>query len=553
VPVLPANANQFGGVCPRTAPVKRFNITAILANTALGNAVGATIPSNVNPSDNVGAALNPAGGTLVYNPRSTALTPPSTTPEPGEAPDIGEPPPVPGVPRSGPLHDPTAILLVQTSDLGSNGKLKANAPVEPIVLRATAGQCIEVRLTNRLPAQMPDLAGYMQFLPVVPRDKNDPEGVTWFGNNLIRPSSYVGLVPQLVAYDVTKAGLAVGKNVVVPEGNIGPLVAPGKTQTFRWYAGDLQSVDIAGGGRLQRVNIVATPIEFGGANLGPADVIKQGQKGLIGAIVIGPQGATITETDTTWDHQQPDQNLTRKTRASGTFNNTIRDFALIFQDGVNLRYKDGAAVENLGAGEEPPGAAAKAINYGTEPMWFRFGLQPTAPFGNAGAPGSLGAVANPEMAYANSLVGGDPATPVFTAPAGAPVRLHVLQPAGTAVDDLHNRGITFHLHGHLWQRAPYICPGQNDGTGLEGKCNWTDFGDPNFELGSRAIGVNPIGMYLGAQESILPGSHIDVVLPGDGIAHGGAGGVGRVPGDYLFRDQGSFGNTQGLWGIMRVE
>jgi hypothetical protein len=180
-------------------------------------------------------------------------------------------------------------------------------------------------------------------------------------------------------------------------------------------------------------------------------------------------------------------------------------------------------------------------------MWFRYGLQPHVPFGNAGAAGSLGAVPNPEQAYSNALAGGDPATPVFTANAGAPVRLHVLNPAGV------ERGTVFQLHGHLWQRAPYVCPGQNDGTGLEGKCNWTNFGDANFEIGSRALGVNPIGMYLGAQESILPGAHFDIVLPGDGIAHGGAGGAGKVPGDYLFRDQGAFGNTQGLWGIMRVE
>jgi hypothetical protein len=187
-------------------------------------------------------------------------------------------------------------------------------------------------------------------------------------------------------------------------------------------------------------------------------------------------------------------------------------------------------------------------------MWFRFGLRPDALFGNADTPGSLGAVANPEMAYSNALTGGDPATPVFTAAAGSPVRMHVLLPSGTSVDDLHARGTVFHLHGHLWQRAPYICPGQTDGTGLEGKCDWTNFGDPNFEIGSRAIGVNPIGMYLGSQESVLPAAHFDIVLPGEGNGPtGGAGGVNKVTGDYLFRDQGSFGNTQGLWGILRVE
>jgi hypothetical protein len=189
-----------------------------------------------------------------------------------------------------------------------------------------------------------------------------------------------------------------------------------------------------------------------------------------------------------------------------------------------------------------------AMNYGTEPMWFRFGLQPDAPFGNT--PGGFGAVANPENAYSNTLIGGDPATPIFTAAPGAPVRLHVLNPTGVM------RGSVFHLHGHMWQRSPYVCPGQDDGlgAGMAGKCNWTDFGAANFEIGSRAIGVNPIGKYLGAQESILPAAHFDIVLPGDGLGPtGGAGGVHKVPGDYLFRDQGSFGNTQGLWGILRVE
>jgi hypothetical protein len=33
---------------------------------------------------------------------------------------------------------------------------------------------------------------------------------------------------------------------------------------------------------------------------------------------------------------------------------------------------------------------------------------------------------------------------------------------------------------------------------------------------------------------------------------GGAGGANQVPGDYLFRDQASFGNLQGLGGILRV-
>ena len=551
VPNVVANATQFKDVCPATAQVKSYDLTAVLANNVLGNAVGATVPANVNPTTNVGGQLNPAGGTLVYNPRPTPLAIPVD--------NAGNP--LPGAqPRSGPLHDPTAILLVRTADLGTNGKLLANAPVEPVVLRATAGQCIEVELTNKLPATMPDLPGYFQMLSVVPRDKDDAQGVTYFGNNLIRPSSYVGLSPQLVEHDVTKVGMAVGKNVVLPENNIGPLVGPNQTRTFRWFAGHLTATPAGTttilGVTFYKQNFSTTPIEYGGANLLPADVIKQGPKGLMGAVVVGPAGAAIAENDLVWDHQQNNQAATRKTRASGTFGTNIRDFVAVFQKGQNHYYKDGTPVQMVGA-EDPVGVAEDsgdsgqtAINYGTEPMWFRFGLQPHTAFGNAQVPGSLGAVANPEMAYDNDLVGGEPATPVFKAAAGAQVRLHVVEPAG------QHRGSVFHLHGHVWQRAPYICPGQNDGLGaaLNGKCNWTDFGAATFELGSRVIGVNPIGMYEGARESVVPGNHFTILLPGDGLGPtGGAGGVAKVMGDYLFRDQNAFGNTTGLWGIMRVQ
>ncbi len=536
-PLRIQNPAQFNGVCPRTAPVRSYDITAVLANKALGNAVGATIvPGDLSATMHVGAALDPAGGTLVYNPRGTELAPPI---------DAHTGQPVPGrTAKFGPLHDPTAILYVRTADLGPDGKLLPGKPVEPLVLHASAGDCVVVTLRNGLPGDTnlngffddnPDLAGYHGLISVVPRDKNAPEGVTWFDNNLIRPSSYVGLHPQLVAVDVARDdGMVVGQNAPGNE-----VVAPGQSKTSRWYVGDVTPVRVG-----NQFSLVATPIEFGGANLLPADPIKQGQKGLVGALAIGPQGAVITEPDTTWDHQQTDQAVLRETRASATFNGTIRDFAAVFQKGLNLRYKDGTALEIMGGEVESGDSGQMAINYGTEPMWFRFGLQPDAPFGNT--PGGFGAVANPENSYSNALTGGDPATPVFNAVPGAPVRMHVLLPSGV------ERGSVFQLHGHLWQRAPYVCPGQSDGTGLSGKCNWTDFG-PGMNIGSTQIGVNPIGMYLGGQESVLPAGHFDIVLPGAGVAHGGAGGVGGVAGDYLFRDQGAFGNTQGLWGIMRVE
>jgi hypothetical protein len=66
------------------------------------------------------------------------------------------------------------------------------------------------------------------------------------------------------------------------------------------------------------------------------------------------------------------------------------------------------------------------------------------------------------------------------------------------------------------------------------------------EVGSIALGINPMGFAQGAQESFTPMSHWTYLLPK-------AGGANSVAGDYLFRDIGSFGNASGLWGILRVE
>ena len=52
----------------------------------------------------------------------------------------------------GPLFDPTAILYVRTSDLDSRPASSSRAvPVEPLILRARAGECIKLTLRNALP------------------------------------------------------------------------------------------------------------------------------------------------------------------------------------------------------------------------------------------------------------------------------------------------------------------------------------------------------------------------------------------------------------------
>ena len=189
-----------------------------------------------------------------------------------------------------------------------------------------------------------------------------------------------------------------------------------------------------------------------------------------------------------------------------------------------------------------------ALNYGIEPLWFRFQKQPNAPFGHALGAG-FGDILNPDLAYSNSLAGGDPATPVLTANKGEEVRLHVAVPQSTS------RGSTFQVHGHSWQRDPYVCPGELRNS-LDGACNMTTmtpFGVMT-SVGSKAIGTNPFGFAQGAQESLTPYAHFTFRYPvAGGNFSSSLSCSSGAPCDFLFRDQAGFGNVAGLWGILRLK
>ncbi|WP_253261742.1 hypothetical protein [Ramlibacter montanisoli] len=528
-PVRIANQQNFNGACPSNAPIRRYFITAALASDLLGNPLGVTVaPQGPVGTMHVGAPVNPAGGTLVYNHRNTTVT--------GNF--VNEDGTVVNVTHQGPLHDPTAILFVNRDDVittgpgQGRGKLKPGVPLEPVVIRAAAGECVHVQLENRLPALVPDLATYSTLQGIVKRDRGagNDQGSTTFNQNLIRPSSYVGIHPQLVALDVTQdSGRIVGANPVR-----GQLAAPAGGGTFyRWYVGDLGGTPLNG-----EVALVPTPIEFGGFSLLPSDTVKQGAKSLVGAMVVHPPGASWVENTQVFDHQNGAG--TRATRAQATVTagaSTFRDFSLVLTKGNTHYYRDGTPVEHIngegvGIPEDSQEASGMLLNYGTEPLWFRFGILPQAPFGNC--PGCYGGIANPELAYSNSLagVGGDPVTPVFQANRNQQTRLHITNPHGTS------RGSTLAVHGHVWQRDPYICPGEAR-NGLTGACLMTS-------VGSRALGVNPHGFATSGQESWTPSSHFDIVLPS-------AGGGNGVVGDYLVRDQGAFGNASGVWSVIRVK
>jgi hypothetical protein len=422
-----ANAGDFNGICPKTAPTRTVDITAVTAQKAV------------------------SGGAVVYNAKAN-------------------------------LRDPTAILYVRTSDLDTTGKLLPGVPVEPLMLRANAGDCLNVTLRNRLDAPLLDLDGF-NTLPMI---------VNNFNANQVHPSRQVALHPQLVSYDASRSD---GLNVGLNPNQLATAPATGKetSQTYQWYAGDLKA-DASG-------KVTAVPVEFGATNLTSSDRIKHSNKGAIGALIIEPQGATWMEDSTS----RASSTVTKADKTS------FREFVLMFQDDVNLRYgtgTNGTAVPNTAQAEDPEDSGQKAFNYRTEPLWARMGFAPDAPLETTRS-------LDFTHALSNTLTGADPVTPVFTAKVGMPVRFRVLEPAG------HGRNHVFQVHGHNWDQLPYT-------------------------NGSTALGPRAVSERKGSQFGHGPGGHFDMLLSS-------AGGVFQAPGDYLFRDQSSFQFDGGLWGILRVQ
>ena len=423
------NCITANSVCPITAPKVSFKVHAFLAKDLLG-------------------------GPLVYNQRAG-------------------------------LEDPGAILFVRDTDLNlAKNRLKPGVPVEPLILRARAGDCINLALVNHLPANLGNTQqdGW-STLPMI---------VEGFNNNDIRPSSHIGLTPQLVEFDVLRgAGLSIGQNWTLPGGNL-VTAAPGKVVSYRWYAGKTTQVAYPNA-KSKLKKLFAEPVEYGAVNLMPSDRMKQISKGAIGALIIEPQGAK-------WQEDANMRASATVTLANGKF---FREHVLMFQDNQNLQ-QDGIAVPNLADTEDPEDSGQKGFNYKTEPLWTRIPFAPGTPL-----------EVTRTFDYTNVLTGAAE-TPTFLAKAGEPVRLRVLQAGG------HGRNHVFQQHGHIWLEEP-------------------------FTNGSTVIGTNGFSEWQGSQAGIGPGSHFNFLLAN------GAGGVFATPGDYLYRDQASFTFDGGLWGKLRVQ
>jgi hypothetical protein len=241
------------------------------------------------------------------------------------------------------LTDPDAIVYVRDEDLcapGSDacvpgGRLKRGRVVEPLVLRAAAGDVVQLTLTNAMNGYEPVFGAPISGARVGMPYTNPFQSIT------LEPSTSVGLHPQLLATDVRSSdGINVGAN---PNST----VAPGQSHTFTWYAGTI-AAGPAG-------TPVATPVEFGAVNLLPSDPLNQAYRGLFGGLVVEPEGSR-------WVEDPGDASQATVFTADG---HVFRDFVVNGQDDADILLN--------GQSNYQAGNALSAVNYRTEPAIYRYG------------------------------------------------------------------------------------------------------------------------------------------------------------------------------------
>jgi hypothetical protein len=302
-------------------------------------------------------------------------------------------------------------------------------PLEPLVLRANAGDCIKIELSNRLPIpnndeerKKLDKDGDALMPKIVSLNvEQDPEE-KGPGAEDVRPSLFVTLHPQLVSYNVSNYnGAAVGLNGESP-------VAPQNKipSSSYWYAGVV---------RVDGHTLKHDPYEFGPINLTSwGDIINQPSHGLVGTLIIEPKGATYHDPST--GAQMPNGGISAVIRyPENGMTHSFREHVVMYRDGVNLHYtkSDGstAPLPDCRICDDSYDLGDKAFNYHTAPFQARLGQAPDTNLNGAFYPTNF---LTPQYKPVP--------TTEYTALPGEEVRFRVLQPHGRA------RQHAFLLYGH---------------------------------------------------------------------------------------------------------
>lgn len=466
------------------------------------------------------------------------------------------------------MDDPGALIYVRNNlpggelSQGSNDEVltrlrgefaAGRRRIEPLVLRAPAGACMEVKVRNHLPAQLDDGPWRRTPRDMAPTTAYFADNflsmiLDGFNYNQYRMSSSAGLSAPLLAKsaigsDGANFGLNGKLNDPVGPAAFGNLTAPcgrGSDQcegkSMYWYAGDFV---LDPQGRQQSV-----PIEFGVVPLSSfADPVKHPSHGLIGALVIGPPSSRECASDDAGERAADALSSASRSICDANGKLLYRDFVLVLQDAVDARI-NGDPVPNLSGAEEPDDYGVKAVNYRSEPLWGRRGGDPSVPFelrnesdyadvlsskrdaDDGGCQAGIAVLAP----TGDRASGCDPETPVFVARPGRELRLRVVHPGG------HTRQQAFALAGHSWNPAPWTqAPAWGAGRADDGAYGL---------LPDYARAMQQAWTVQGAYNGVGPLMSANLMLR--------AGGRAALPMDYLWRSQASFVFDGGVWGLLRV-
>jgi hypothetical protein len=262
-------------------------------------------------------------------------------------------------------HDPAGALYVRTQD---EAAVRAGTkPTEPLFLRANAGDCLAVTLTNKLPVG--GLPAHTGDVPL-PADAPFPKG------------SRVSLHAGLLDYDVKRAdGATVGYN-------FDQTVGPAASITAYWYV------------RPERAGVTTTLGDFG-------DRRGHRHHGLFGGLLVEPFGSTWHDPATDAPIVTGAAATIRWTDQNGV-KRAYREHAIDWEDGLNLRTRSGAAIPPAGDVDDPYELGNRGVNYRTERFAPRLAADPQ------------------QTNVFSSVVHGDPVTPVIRAYAGDPVKVRLL-------------------------------------------------------------------------------------------------------------------------------
>lgn len=262
-------------------------------------------------------------------------------------------------------HDPDGLLFVPLEE--AEKAMDEKYEPKPLILRANAGDWIEVTLHNLFDKPVP----YFDY-PKVPLDMPH------------KPSMRVSLNPQFLNYDaVCDSGINVGYN------NREQTVGPGESKKYLWYADR----------------------EYGACILQSfGDMRNHRYHGLFGAVIIEPPGARWYRNFSLAKALHEEEVVIT---APGVEN--YRECVVMIQNGIRLLDRDGELIKTTATeeGEEPDAedTGEKGYNYRSERFANRLEKN------------------NRISKVFSSKIHGDPATPVFKAYTGERVIFRTMMPA----------------------------------------------------------------------------------------------------------------------------